>query len=81
MRSCYACLQKHDTATGQHWFYILCVQPTLFGGWSLMREWGRIGAEGQVKVDWHVSQEGAEAAFEALLRSKQESGYRETHAG
>ncbi len=71
----YASLQKHDTETDQHWFYALCVQPSLFGDWSLMREWGRIGSEGQVKVDWHVSQERAEAAFEELLRSKQKSGY------
>ena len=52
------------------------VQPTLFGGWSLMREWGRMGSEGQVEIDWHVSQEGAEAAFAELLQSKQKSGYR-----
>lgn len=22
-------------------WYVLCVQPTLFGEWSLIREWGR----------------------------------------
>ena len=29
-------------------FYHLDVQPDLFGGWSLVREWGRIGRAGKV---------------------------------
>ncbi len=28
-------------------FYALSVQPTLFGDWVLVREWGRIGAGGR----------------------------------
>ncbi|MCP4781752.1 MAG: WGR domain-containing protein [Hyphomicrobium sp.] len=27
-------------------FYAMSVQPNLFGQWSLLREWGRIGSAG-----------------------------------
>lgn len=29
-------------------FYLLDVQPNLFGEWSFIREWGRTGQPGQV---------------------------------
>jgi predicted DNA-binding WGR domain protein len=32
-------------------FYKLDVQPTLFGEWTLVREWGRIGRPGTVRVE------------------------------
>lgn len=76
MLSSYACLEKQDLETNQRWFYALSVQPTLFGGWSLMREWGRTGCAGQVKVDWHTNQEAAEAAFGHQVREKKRQGYR-----
>ena len=29
-------------------FYAMCLQPTLFGDWALLREWGRIGSTGRM---------------------------------
>jgi predicted DNA-binding WGR domain protein len=30
-------------------FYVLDVQPDLFGEWCFVREWGRIGRSGQMR--------------------------------
>lgn len=40
----YARLQKRDPERNQYRYYLLDVQPHLFGGWSLICEWGRIGS-------------------------------------
>lgn len=47
----YTRLQKRDPRRNQYRYYLLDVQPHLFGEWSLIREWGRIGRPGQVKID------------------------------
>ncbi|WP_198647112.1 WGR domain-containing protein [Pannonibacter carbonis] len=56
-------------------FYRLDVQPDLFGQWSLVREWGRIGSGGQVRVTPYPSESRALAAQEALAIQKERRGY------
>jgi hypothetical protein len=41
-------LRRIDPAKNMHRFYRLDVQPDLFGGVLLMKEWGRIGAHGRM---------------------------------
>jgi predicted DNA-binding WGR domain protein len=41
-------LEKRVPEQNQHRFYLLRLAPTLFGEWSLIREWGRIGQQGTV---------------------------------
>ena len=36
-------LRRIDPAQNMRRFYSLSIQPTLFGGASLIRDWGRIG--------------------------------------
>ncbi|UEM18339.1 WGR domain-containing protein (plasmid) [Bradyrhizobium barranii subsp. barranii] len=36
-------LRRIDTTRNMRRFYLLSIQPTLFGGVSLIRNWGRIG--------------------------------------
>lgn len=56
-------------------FYLLTVEPTLFGGSSLMRCWGRIGTKGQLKIDlFDTAVEASEAAGK-LLHDKLKRGY------
>jgi predicted DNA-binding WGR domain protein len=40
-------LTKTDPARNMARFYVLDIQPTLFGEWALLKEWGRIGRAGQ----------------------------------
>ena len=39
-------LTKIDAARNMARFYSLDLQPDLFGGWALVRRWGRIGRRG-----------------------------------
>ena len=64
-----------DPARNMRRFYMLTVQPDLFGGASLIREWGRIGSRGQSLIEHH-SDEGL--AITALLKraaTKRKRGY------
>jgi predicted DNA-binding WGR domain protein len=75
MTPCFTRLQKRNPEHDQHRYYVLDLQPHLFGGWSLVREWGRIGHPGQVRVDLCGSLEEATDAFHGKLRQKQRRGY------
>ena len=68
-------LQKRDPEHNQYRYYLLTVQPNLFGTWSLVREWGRIGRPGRMQIDLCDTREEAAAAFERKLRQKQRRGY------
>ncbi|MEZ2223401.1 WGR domain-containing protein [Rhizobium sp. RCC_161_2] len=57
-------------------FYVLAVQPTLFGEVSLVRRWGRIGTHGRQKVHIFNEEKQAIGLFLELLRQKQNRGYR-----
>ena len=62
-------LHKHVPERNQHRFYALEVAPNLFGAWSLIRHWGRIGIPGRQRINWHDTQEEAEQACERLLQA------------
>ena len=68
-------LQRRDPATNMARFYAVQVVPTLFGGWALLREWGRIGSPCTLRTDWHASEPEARAAGELLVRRKLRRGY------
>ena len=70
-------LVKIDPAQNMHRFYRLDVWPTLFGEWTLRREWGRIGGGSQVRFTTCESAEKAQALAQAKAREKQRRGYRE----
>ena len=47
-------------------FYALSVQPTLFGGASLVRTWGRIGTGGQSLIKTYDHPADTATAFARL---------------
>jgi predicted DNA-binding WGR domain protein len=55
--------------------YALRVVPDLLGGWALLREWGRVGSPGRVRVDAFAAEDAAMAELERLARSKHGRGY------
>jgi predicted DNA-binding WGR domain protein len=57
-------------------FYKLDVQPSLFGGWSLVREWGRIGRAGKVCLEFYQTRGVADLALIAKWSEKRKRGYR-----
>ena len=68
-------LERHDTDKNLHRFYQMFVTPGIFGDWSLVREWGRVGSPGTVRKDWFDSEEEAIVAEISLCKAKQKKGY------
>jgi predicted DNA-binding WGR domain protein len=69
------CLTRFDPTRNMARFYRLDMQPDLFGGWSLVREWGRIGRAGRVRLESCATLTEAQAALERQRRVKQRRGY------
>lgn len=65
-----------DPARNMARFYLLAVEPTLFGGSSLTRCWGRMGTKGQMKIDLFDTAVEAREASRTLLHGKLKRGYR-----
>jgi predicted DNA-binding WGR domain protein len=70
-------LHRIDPARNMARFYRMSSTPSLFGDICLVREWGRIGRPGRIRIDLHQTGEQAMAAREALLRVKRQRGYRD----
>ena len=62
-------------------FYRLEVWPDLFGGALLMRQWGRLGSEGQRRFAWFADAGQASERALALARSKRRRGYEHHSSG
>lgn len=70
-------LRRIDPSQNMRRFYALAIQPTLFGGASVIRCWGRIGTSGQSMVETFDSNEDAVLASRRLERMKRRRGYRD----
>lgn len=70
-------LHRIDAAQNMRRFYTLTFQPTLFGGASVIRNWGRIGTGGQGIMETFDRQEDADRVLSRLERSKRNRGYRD----
>ncbi|ARQ13861.1 WGR domain-containing protein (plasmid) [Rhizobium etli] len=73
-------LHRIDPALNMARFYRLSIQPTLFGGSSLVRHWGRIGTMGRQKVELFDTSVEAAAAGERIAGRKLRRGYRHASA-
>lgn len=70
-------LRRIDPLQNMRRFYVLAIQPTLFGGASVIRHWGRIGTNGQSKIETFDSNHDAETAAMRLQKTKRRRGYRD----
>ncbi|MDO9142382.1 MAG: WGR domain-containing protein [Methylobacter sp.] len=68
-------LEHHDPDKNMHRFYQMYVTPGIFGDWSLVKEWGRKGSPGTVRMQWFGSEEDAREAGQKLRDAKQKKGY------
>ena len=69
-------LYQIDPARNKQRFYAIRLERNLFGAWTVIRHWGRIGTHGQQRTDWHETEEAAARAIQRKLREKQRRGYR-----
>ena len=68
-------LRRIDPDHNMKRFYEMSVQPTLFGEWSLFREWGRIGRGGHLVSGRFASEREAGLAMAEHLNAKLTKGY------
>ena len=69
-------LERIEPGRNAFRFYRAALWPDLFGGVSLMREWGRIGRPGKLRLDAYPDAEQARDALHRLVQQKQRKGYR-----
>ena len=71
-------VERRDPARNMARYYVLSIEPTLFGDVCLTRRWGRIGVHGQTKYHSFEREDEAVRRFLDLLRVKLKRGYRPT---
>ncbi len=71
-------MRRVDPARNMRRFYTLAIQPTLFGGATLVRNWGRIGTNGKSKMETFDRPGEASGAFMRLARTKRRRGYEDS---
>jgi predicted DNA-binding WGR domain protein len=57
-------------------FYLVDTHPDLFGGVAVLREWGRIGRAGRLKMETLPDVPAANLAAERITTRKLRRGYR-----
>ena len=68
-------LEKRDQSKNLARFYVLRIQPTLFGQWALQKCWGRIGSQGCESSLWFETEDEALDALTLLEHQKKRRGY------
>lgn len=56
-------------------FYTVSLQPTLFGEWSLIRRWGRVGTRGRSLLNTYESEVRARIALDQAVGKRRKRGY------
>jgi predicted DNA-binding WGR domain protein len=69
-------LRRIDAIKNMRQFYLLTVQRDLFGGATLVREWGRIGSKGKLKISHHVDEGQAVDVLAEVAQQKFKRGFR-----
>ena len=69
-------LERREPAHHRLRFYTITVTRTLFDGWALVREWGRIGQAGTVRETWFETESAAIEAGAKVRQRKERRGYR-----
>lgn len=71
-------LTRIDPNQNMRRFYALTVQPTLFGEWALVKEWGRIGRAGHIESAAYSTRGAADLALAQEFKRKVRDGYSST---
>lgn len=70
-------LERIDPAQNMARYYVLSIEPTLFGDSALVREWGRIGSTGQRRSEVFPQPNDAHLALDIWLKRKRRRGYQQ----
>lgn len=70
-------MRRIDPMQNMQRFYSIAIQPTLFGGASVIRNWGRSGTNGQSMMETYDETDDAILALSRLEQAKRRRGYGE----
>jgi predicted DNA-binding WGR domain protein len=73
-------LTRTDPARNMNRFYVVQVMPNLFGHWTVMREWGRHGSPGTMRLSSYRRREEAHADEQRTITRRLQRGYARGHA-
>ena len=76
-----AFLTRTDPLRNLYRFYVVRIAPTLFGEWSLVREWGRVGSPGTMRATIFKQQHEAQRAEQRSIKRRLAHGYTERETG
>jgi predicted DNA-binding WGR domain protein len=68
-------LSRTDPEKNLHRFYVVRLAPTLFGDWTLLREWGRSGSPGTVRLTSFPCYDEAAKAEQRIIARRRRRGY------
>jgi predicted DNA-binding WGR domain protein len=69
-------MHRRDADKSMNRFYALDVHADLINGWTLLREWGRVGSPGRVVVEPFEDEAKAAEASARIENAKRRRGYR-----
>ena len=70
-------LYRRDPEQGRARYYSLMIERDLFGTIRLVRNWGRIGTNGQELVQVFANEAEAGQALEVVAQAKRRRGYQD----
>ena len=68
--------RPHQETSGQ--FYQLILQEDLLGGWTVIRQWGRLGQRGRFRQEYFDDLPAAQEALEAYRKRQADLGFTAT---
>ncbi len=68
-------LERLDPVRNTYRYYVVSLEPSLFGDTALVRQWGRIGSAGRQRLELYADPTEAAEELEAWLRRKIQRGY------
>ena len=71
----FVILDRHDPARNMARYYVLSIEPSLFGDTALVRQWGRQGRNGRQRIDLFRERAHAVETLEAWFARKIRRGY------
>jgi predicted DNA-binding WGR domain protein len=72
-----AYLTRTDPSRNIDRFYVVDIMPTLFGEWAVLRECGRRGSAGTVRLNSYQRRNEAETAERRTIKRRLQHGYRD----
>ena len=71
----FVILDRHDPARNMARYYVLSIEPSLFGDTALVRQWGRHGRRGRQRIELFREHAHAIETLEAWFARKMRRGY------